>query len=237
MTIHYHGTPITPRSVFETLAGKFFCISFASPNDAKRAHEIGQGVMLDNGAFSIWRSGKGELDADKFWDWAMPWLDNPTTWAVIPDKIEAVDWKENAQLIATCPREIMQHPHKAAPVWHLHEPIVRLLDMADWWPRICFGSSAEYSEVGSESWHRRVSEAFDALSRHHSYTMIHMLRGMKCVRMGCYPFHSVDSTDVARNHHLGGMSHAKLMADEWDGVQCPVRWNPMPTHKSLLEFP
>ena len=60
MTIHYHGTPITPNSVFETLGGRFFCVSYASQQQIKRAHEIGQGVMIDNGAFSMWRSGNSK---------------------------------------------------------------------------------------------------------------------------------------------------------------------------------
>lgn len=235
MTIHYHGTPITPRSVLETLAGHHFCISFAAPHDVKRCHEIGQGVMLDNGAFSIWKSGKGELDPKAFWAWAEPWLDCPTTWAVIPDHIEA-DWKENAALISGTPKELASNPHKVAPVWHLHDPIERLCELADWWPRICFGSSDDFSVVGSQAWHNRVGDAFEALYRSgHKYTMIHMLRGMKCVRMGCYPFYSVDSTDVARNHHLGAsLSHAKLMASEWDGVQCPVRLVPAPSELPLF---
>lgn len=49
MTIHYHGTPITPRAVLDTLAGRHFCVSFAAPADVKHCHAIGQSVMLDNG--------------------------------------------------------------------------------------------------------------------------------------------------------------------------------------------
>lgn len=53
MTLHYHGTPITPRKVLEQLAGACFCVSFAEPRDVERVHQIGQSVMLDNGAFSL----------------------------------------------------------------------------------------------------------------------------------------------------------------------------------------
>ena len=49
--IHYHGTPITPIEVLYTLAGRHFCVSHMRPEDVQRCHNIGQGVMLDNGAF------------------------------------------------------------------------------------------------------------------------------------------------------------------------------------------
>ena len=40
---------------FNELAGKNFCVSFAKPQDVKTCHAIGQSVMLDNGAFSVWK--------------------------------------------------------------------------------------------------------------------------------------------------------------------------------------
>jgi hypothetical protein len=58
MTIHYHGTPITPVAVFMTMTGKHFCVSHAHPQDVERAHKIGQSVMLDNGAFSSGALGR-----------------------------------------------------------------------------------------------------------------------------------------------------------------------------------
>ena len=86
--IHYHGTPVTPIDVLLTLAGKNFCVSHMRPDDIERVHRIGQSVMLDNGAFSKWKSGK-ETDWNKYYEWCDKWLDFPTTWAVIPDVIDA----------------------------------------------------------------------------------------------------------------------------------------------------
>lgn len=229
MTLHYHGTPITPRSVLESLAGACFCVSFSDSRDVERVHKIGQSVMLDNGAFSLWRSGK-PIDWKAFYAWAAPWLDYATTWAVPPDVIEG-DEAANDALLLDWPFE----KHKARPVWHLHESLARLERLLNDWPAgICFGSSAEYSEVGSEAWHRRIGEAWDRIAQTNAKTpWIHMLRGLRVCRMGCYPFASCDSTDVARNHHVVG--HARLMVDEWDGVQCPGRWVPMPKHESLFD--
>ena len=61
MTIHYHGTPLTPRDQLWLMAGKNFCVSYANPGDADVCLRIGQSVMWDNGAFSLFTKGKAVL--------------------------------------------------------------------------------------------------------------------------------------------------------------------------------
>jgi hypothetical protein len=63
--IKYHGTPITPRSVLETIAPNNFCISFSDPRDCDWAMEHGQSVMFDCGAYSIFKRG-GTMDYEKY---------------------------------------------------------------------------------------------------------------------------------------------------------------------------
>jgi hypothetical protein len=224
VTLHYHGTPITPHDVFLQLAGCCFCVSFADPRQVKAAHELGQSVMLDNGAFSLWKAGK-PTDWPGFYRWADEWLDYPTTWAVIPDVIDGTV-AQNEALIAEWP-----FAARGAPVWHLHEPLERLLALADRWPRVCFGSSGEYAEVGSDAWHRRTTDAWNALAKRHRRTpWVHMLRGL-ALAGDCYPFASLDSTNVARNHagnhtRRGPRKDAQRMARALDSRQCPGRWEP-----------
>lgn len=215
MTIHYHGTPITPMRLFDQLPGAHFCVSHWEPRDVERAHRIGQSVMLDNGAFSAWMSGKPIEDWKPYHAWTDQWLDCPTTWAVIPDVIEGSDEDQD--------RLIQQWPHdvRGAPVWHLHESINRLLHLIDTWPRVCMGSSAEYRHVMSPIWQRRMDEAWREISRRHRRTPnIHMLRGLRLVHER-WPFASVDSTDIARNHNRCGGAVATMRA-QWDVFQCPA---------------
>lgn len=223
--MHYHGTPITPISAIMELAGRCFCVSHAAPQDVARVHMIGQSVMLDNGAFSAWKSGK-QTNWSGYYQWCDQWLDYPTTWAVIPDVIDAGTQEQDALL-----RE-WPHGHKGAPVWHMDEPIYRLLRLCDEWPRVCVGSTAEYAIVLSDAWCRRMDEAFNELaSRHKRMPWLHMLRGMQLSGKQ-YPFGSVDSTDLARNHHLPHQTPRK-MADRWDGAQCPARWENRPQQMDL----
>lgn len=226
MMIHYHGTPITPVAALYQLRGRHFCVSFANPQDVARCHHIGQSVMLDNGAFSLWKSGKPTNWA-AFYAWCERWLSYPTSWAVIPDEIDAGSQAQDA-LIRDWPFK-----HRGAPVWHMDEPLDRLLRLADEWPRVCVGSTAEYAVVLSDAWRERMDEMWDAVSaRHRHLPWLHMLRGMQLSGRH-YPFASVDSTDIAQNHHRPQNS-PRAMADRWDAMQCPATWAPAPEQMELI---
>ena len=216
MTIHYHGTPISPNSEIRALAGAHFCVSHWRPDQVRLAHEIGQSVMLDNGAFSAWKSGKPIKDWRPYYKWTDRWLDCPTTWAVIPDVIEGAE-DEQDRLIAEWP-----HGARGVPVWHMHAPLDRLLQLVDDHGKVCFGSSGQYRTVMSAAWQARCDEAWDALSVAHARTpWVHMLRGMRTV-FGRWPFASVDSTDIGRTH--GKNKDALRRLDRWDARQAPATW-------------
>lgn len=226
MTLHYHGTPISPIDVLLTLAGKCFCVSHAAPQDVVRVHQIGQSVMLDNGAFSKHTKGKA-TDWDAYYRWVDPWL-SATTWAVIPDEIDAGSQQQDA-LIKDWP-----HGEYGAPVWHSSEPLDRLFRLADEWPKVCVGSTDEHWQVLGDPWRARMDDAFNGLAkRHRRMPWVHMLRGMQLATKE-WPFASVDSTDVARNHHLPHHT-ARQMADRWDAAQCPTTWDHRePVHQATL---
>jgi hypothetical protein len=174
--------------------------------------------MLDNGAFSKWKSGKA-TDWPTYYDWCDRWLDYPTTWAVPPDVIDDPSQEQDSLL-----NEWPHGKRQASPVWHMDEPIYRLCRLIDdGWARVCIGSTAEYAVVLSESWERRMDEAWNDIARTFGRTPpVHMLRGMQCSGRR-WPFASVDSTDIAQNHHLPHNS-PRTMADRWDKCQCPGRW-------------
>lgn len=223
--IHYHGTPITPVAALYEMAGRHFCVSHAHPQDVERCHMIGQSVMLDNGAFSKWKSGKATNWA-AYYAWTERWLSFPTTWAVIPDEIDAGSQAQDA-LINEWP-----HGEKGAPVWHMDEPLDRLLRLTDEWPRVCIGSTSEYAVVMSPAWQRRMDECFNEIAKRRRFLpWLHMLRGMQLSGRH-WPFASVDSTDIAQNHCRPQNSPRK-MADRWDAMQTPGRWDQQPEQLEL----
>lgn len=226
MTIHYHGTPITPMAALYQLAGRCFCVSFAHPDDVARAHQIGQSVMLDNGAFSKWKKGT-ETNWASYYEWADEWLAYPTTWAVIPDVIDGGE-DEQGELIEQWP-----FGASGAPVWHMNESVDRLLRLTDNWTRVCIGSTSVYAAVLSDAWKRRMDYTWDELAkRHHRWPWLHMLRGMNCSG-DRWPFASVDSADIARNHNRP-QNGPRAMADRWDAMQCPSVWRVQARQEELI---
>lgn len=217
MTIHYHCTPITPSSVFKSLAGRHFAVSFVRPDQLRESHEIGQSVMLDNGAYTAWKKGT-RIKADLFHEWVDKWLDCPTTWAIIPDRINGTEY-QNDELVRKWP-----FGDRGAPVWHLNEPIERLLRLCGRFEKVCFGSAGAYKTIGSDAWSRRVRAAFSALNIFPRLPWIHMLRGMSLSGSKVFPFASLDSSNIARSHKEWP-NNAVKMAQRLDATQCTIRWN------------
>jgi hypothetical protein len=208
------------------MAGRCFCVPFSDPRDADICQQIGSSIMFDNGAFSAFTKGK-VFDEAGYYAWIEPRLGHPH-WAVVPDVIDgSVD--DQRERVARWP-----FPQwLGAPVWHVALPIDYLMELADSWPRICFGSSGAFWQVGSEAWQRRADEAFNALARRHRHLpWIHMLRGLNLVG-DRWPFASADSVNVARNFKCRNTCPDR-MARNIDARQSSVRWNIRPEQLNLV---
>jgi hypothetical protein len=234
--IHYHGTPITPRAKLLEMAGRNFCVPFSDPRDMETCHQIGQSVMIDNGAFLYWKRNKLQdtpRDWSPYYKWVRPWLDFHTTWCVIPDVIDGTE-SDNGYLLGKWFAHFGTY-RQAAPVWHLHESFDYLLRLTAGFDKVCFGSSGEYAAIGTTSWKNRINEAFNIICRGSGRTpaWIHMLRGMSLAGSD-YPFSSVDSTDVAQNHWIKDNPDEK--ASKWDARQCPAVWDQQPLQAFLEEL-
>lgn len=228
MTLHYHGTPLSPTSELMKLAGKCFCVPFSDSRDADRCLAIGQSVMFDNGAFSAFTKGK-PMDVAGFVKFLEPRLRHPH-WAIPPDVIDGTADQQREGLRAW-PFPV----GLSAPVWHMGLPIDYLLELADEWPRICFGSTAQYWQIGTDDWCRRADEAFNALvATHRHLPWIHMLRGMN-LSGDRWPFASVDSVNVARNFKDSN-TDPERMARRLDAIQCNTPWSsrPIPVQQDIF---
>lgn len=215
--IHYHGTPLTPKSSLMTMGGRNFCVPFSDPRDAADCLSIGQIVMFDNGAFSSFTRGRA-FDEVGYYRWLEGHLGAPH-WGVVPDVIGGSE-EQQREMVSRWP-----FPRcRGAPVWHLNLPIDYLIELTDTWPMVCFGSSGLYWKVGSDSWSRRADEAFNALAKRNKIIPhIHMLRGLSlCGKR--WPFASADSTNIARNFKDTG-ADPDQMSKRIDSVQCGTRWS------------
>lgn len=212
--IHYHGTPINPTKVLSALAGRHFCVSFAASYQVAKCHDIGQSVLLDNGAFSFWRSGSPCTDWENYYDFAAKWMDYKTTWAIIPDVIDGSE-SENNDLLTQWFSAFGDF-RQASPVWHLHESFERLDRLTRNFERVCVGSSGQYAQIGTKKWRDRMDASFTFMCKGTGKVpcWIHMLRGMN-LSGSEYPFSSVDSANIGRNHKNGIRGNDLNLQIEW----------------------
>jgi hypothetical protein len=232
VTLHYHGGPFTPLDALYEMRGRSLCVSFGRPEQIDRMKEMAQVVMKDNGAFKAHNDDKkaGREPTDRDWTPYYAWVEKhhrPGDWAVIPDVIDGGSQLQDALL-----RE-WPFGHIGAPVWHMDEPIRRLLRLCDEWPRVCIGSTAEFWQIGTDAWHHRMTDTWNQLMQGRRFVPnIHMLRGM-ALSNSIYPFASVDSTDIAQNHNRP-QNTPRGMADRWDALQCPATWTPRALQQELV---
>ena len=212
--IHYHCADMTTKNV-RLLAGRHMLISHAYPRQAELAHLLSQSVLLDNGAFTYW-SKKKKPDWKKFYDWCDEFFDCPTTWAIIPDVIDAGE-EEQDRLVDEWPFGDLC----GAPVWHLDEPLDRLKRLVGDWQRVCIGSSGKYATIATTDWYNRMDEVFDVAAKQPRLPWLHGLRMQGESKI--YPFGSVDSADVARNNNRP-QNNIPGMAERWDRAQCDFVW-------------
>lgn len=199
MRPHFHGTPIWGNAgdvlrVAVSGAGAF--VSYVRPDQIERCFKYADSVAIDNGAFSAWKSGK-KLDWNKFYEFLHRHYHRAKlAFFCIPDVVEGGE-SDNDAMIKAVPHIFKD---KAAPVWHLHESIERLVRLCEEWPRVCFGSSGQYAATLTKHWHERMNEAFTEIYiKRQLTTKIHGLRMLDGRILGNYPLHSADSTNLACN--------------------------------------
>lgn len=210
--IHYHGLPITSSSVcIEAISGGHAFVSFAHKSQLNLAVELCQSFAVDNGAFSAWKSGKAVTDWSKYYEWVSSVKMIPSfDFAVIPDVIDGNE-NDNDALLQDFPFP----NYIGAPVWHMHESLERLERMANEYPRICIGSSAEFSSVGGSVWKKRMHQAMEKITDQFGRPIckIHGLRMLNPKVFTQYPLSSADSTSLGRNVNID---------KNWKGTYNPI---------------
>lgn len=202
--IRYHGLPITPvPTSLHVLQGRHALVSFFSDSQISRIADVVASFIIDNGAYSIWRSGKGSIDIRKYAEFVNKWRCHPAfDWCLIPDSITG-DVSENKRML----REFMRYGFSLSmcvPVFHLHEPLSYLAELIEMFPRVALGSSGEYARPKTTIWWKRMEEISNFLCRDSNTpnSKIHALRMMDPEIFSVFPFSSVDSCHIAMNVNL-----------------------------------
>lgn len=159
--------------------------------------ELSQSFAVDNAAFTAWKSGNPITDWSDFYAWVEQIYRYPNfDFAVIPDVIDG-DEAANDALLDEWPFAL----HIGAPVWHLHESLARLGGLVAKYPRICIGSSAQFSKIGTPAWWTRMTQAMDVICNEDGLPncKLHGLRMLNPKVFSLFPFASADSCNIAMN--------------------------------------
>ena len=196
--IHYHGTPCsgTRDEVAKFLRSRHALIPFGHSQDVAIAAKVCKSFVIDNGAFSAWRSGEPIRDWRSYYDFVERWRRHQAfAWAIIPDVIDG-DEESNDDLLAEWP-----FSECGVPVWHLHESLERLDRLCRSYDRVALGSSGEFSAPGNEGWWERIGEAMALICDDDGWprAKLHGLRMLDPQIFESLPLSSADSTNAVRN--------------------------------------
>ena len=234
----YHGLPITPGTAARQAvqAGHAF-VRYGHCDQLGIAIEVCKSFAVDNGAFSAWTAGRPVTDWSGYYAWASDLQYIPhCDFAVIPDVIDGSE-ADNDALLAEWPLSRVF----GAPVWHMHESLDRLARLVCEYPRVCLGSSGDFSVVGNPAWWARMSVcmtvACDPIGR--PLTKLHGLRMLNPRVFTRLPLASADSTNIGRNVGIDanwkgtyqpmGPGHkdvrAAIMRSRIETHNAPARWS------------
>lgn len=196
--MHYHGTPLSSlANAARVLSGRHAMASYATAGSYVDVIAAAcQSCVLDCGAFTMWRSGR-KYDLDGCYKWYGLYLPAPNCdWALIPDVIDGSE-QQNDDLLKTWPfrREL------GVPVWHYHESLTRLEQLAEEWPRVALGSSGEWPVPGRTDWWQRTDQAMRVVcdSEGRPRAKLHGLRMLDPDVFTRMPLASADSCNAGRN--------------------------------------
>ena len=125
-----------------------------------------------------------------------------------------------------------------APVWHLHESLDRLEKLANKYPRICFGSSGQFAQIGTPAWWQQMAKAMDVICDESGRPIckIHGLRMLNPEIFTRFPFASADSTNIGQNIGIDSAwrgtyqpnnkeLRAQVMRERIESHQASTHWN------------
>jgi hypothetical protein len=201
--IHYHGAPMWPL----TAAAQFWprrhgFVSFEHPEQIAMVAECCQSFALDNGAFSKWTAGKGEVDVGAYAAWVREWDTHPGfDFAIIPDTIDGSEF-DNDRMIARWFNAGMRH---GVAVWHLHESLERLSYLVHCTSvtrgRLALGSSGQWATPATPEWWQRMEQIRPIVCDENGRPRckLHGLRMLNPTIFSHVPLASADSCNVAMN--------------------------------------
>lgn len=196
--IHYHGTPISGSDPEKFLMGRHALVPHMYQGNLEMVMECCQSFVLDNSAFSYWKSG-GQLNVDDYYKWVKSLEGHPgLDWCLIPDVIDGTE-EQNKELIHQWIHKSLRV--KSVPVWHLHESFDYLRWLILKFDTVAFGSSGQWATPGTQGWWARMEQVMEVACHKDGRprARFHGLRMLDPEIFTKLPFSSADSTNAGVN--------------------------------------
>ena len=202
--IHYFGGPISPtEAAYKVWEKRHGLVSFAYQGQITLVSTLCSSWVIDNGAFTAWKSGKEITDweASGFYDFVRKYNLPNLDFVLIPDTITGTE-RDNDYLCMEWESRMKGIP--GVPVWHMHESFERLDRLCAYYKKVAIGSSGDYATLKTPEWWERIRAAVAHISDSNGRPRVrlHGLRMMDPEITQRIPFSSVDSTTVGRNVNL-----------------------------------
>lgn len=198
----YHGFPLSGDDIqpVRFLRGnRKALVSFYNPKPVEVVAALSSSFVLDNGAFSHWNAGKGEIDFEEYARWVNEYCLLPNfDWCLIPDKIDGTE-EENLDLVHKWVKR--GYRAKGVPVWHLHESLGYLDYLVSNFEWVAFGSSGEWGTPNTPKWWQRMSKVMNIAcdDKGRPRCKFHGLRMLDPDVFTRLPLASADSTNAGVN--------------------------------------
>lgn len=217
LMIKYHGTPIggSKRDALLFLSGRNGLVSYAYQHHLPEVLNVCASFCLDNGAFSIWKSGKGTIDEAGYQRWIESLRDHPGfDFFIIPDVIDGKE-RDNNLLYRKWSRI-----KGGVPVYHLGESVQRFRYLAERNWKVCLGSTSKWPTIGTERWWDLFANMMDKICVNgYPPCKLHGLRMLNPKVFTKIPLHSGDSSNAAVNNGICLKKGIHPSLERWQGSE------------------
>jgi hypothetical protein len=198
--VKFHGCPIggTIDEVQRFLPNRHLLVSYHHPDQIESVAQLSSSFIIDNGAFSFWKSGKGEVDFSGYHAFVQTWANHPKLdFCIIPDKIAGTE-DDNINLVTRWLRT--GSDVEGVPVFHFNETLDYLDYLVNNFRTVALGSSSD-AEPNSQSWWATMSKIMQVACNKagRPKCRLHGLRMLNPDIFTRLPLTSADSTNVAVN--------------------------------------
>ena len=220
--LKFHGTPIggTSRDAILFLSGRNALFSFFTKGHIKEVVECCDLFIVDNGAFSHWKTTGGKINVKEYADFVDQYqYYSNHHFHIIPDVIGGTEDENDALLQEWECLGVSKDISSCSPVFHLGESVERFKRLRSKYPIVSLGSTDKWPKNGSNQWWNNMADFMDEItdSKGNAGCKLHGLRMLDPKIFTKLPLHSADSTNASVNGHRCMKEGILKDLERWQG--------------------